>query len=98
VALGALCSHIRKHGFDMALRAHQALVHSAERKLGLVMIKFGNATNRFPSQRSVAISAWQIQRAVRTPRLRVHLRLPLRYTASDKEQKQIDQNGRDHPA
>jgi hypothetical protein len=83
VALGALRSHVRKYRLDMALRAHDALMHSAKGKLGLIMIKFGNAPDRLPSQRGVAIGAGQIQRAVRTPRLRVDLPLSLRYACRD---------------
>lgn len=84
VALSALRSHIRKYRLDMALRAHDALVHSAKGKLGLVVIEFGNAPDRLPSQRGVAIRAWQIQRAMRAPRLRIDLRLSLRHARRGK--------------
>jgi hypothetical protein len=50
VAFGALRSHIRKYGLDMTLGAHHALVHSAKGKLGLIVIKFGNAADWFPPQ------------------------------------------------
>lgn len=86
VAFGALRSHIGKHRLDMALRAHDALVHSAKGKLGLIVIEFGNAADRLPSERRMAIGAGQIQRAVRTACLRIHLRLPCNRHARGQQQ------------
>ena len=60
VALGALRPHVRKYRLDMTLGAHYPLMHSAQGKLGLIVIKFGNAPDRFPSKRCVAIRARQI--------------------------------------
>jgi hypothetical protein len=97
VALGALSSHIRKYGFDMALGAHNALVHAAQGELGLVVIEFGNAADRFPSQRRVAIGASEIQRSVRASGFGIALGLSRQKDVGWKENKQhVDQNGRNH--
>lgn len=60
VALGALRPHVGKHRLDMALRAHDSLVHAAQGKLGLVVIELGYAADWFPAQRGVAVRAGQI--------------------------------------
>jgi hypothetical protein len=97
VALGALSSHIRKYWFGMALGTHHALVHAAQGKLGLVVIEFGNAADRFPSQRRMAIGAKHVQRSVRASGLGITLRLPRQEDVGWKEHKQhVDQNGRNH--
>lgn len=75
VAIRTLRSHIGKYRLGMTLGAGNALVQTAERKLGLVMIELRNAANRFPSSRGVAILARKVQIAVRTSGVRVTLRL-----------------------
>ena len=97
VALGALSSHIRKYRFGMALRTHQALVHAAQGKLGLIVIEFGKAADRFPSQRRVAIGARQVQRSVRASGFRIDLCLSRQDDVGWKEHKQpVEQNCRNH--
>lgn len=77
VALRALRPDVRKHRLDVALRAHDALMHAAQGKACLVVIKLRHTANRFPAERCVTVRTWQIQRAVRTSGLCIHLCLPL---------------------
>ncbi len=96
VTLGALRTDIRKNRLDMALGTHHALVHAAQGKLGLIVIKLGNAANRLPPERGVAVGARQVQRSVWATGLRVHLCLPLDGCARRSEyEQQIDQDCRD---
>ncbi len=100
MALRALRSHVREHRLSVTLRAQHPLVHAAQRKFRQVVVKLGNAANRFPAQRGVTVRTRQIQRPVRAPRLRVHLPLSLSLGggAQRQKQKQIDQNGCDQVA
>jgi hypothetical protein len=66
MAVGALVSHIGKDHLDVAGRAGHALVHAAQRKLGGVVIEFGNGPDGPPSINGVAVLTGDIQRAVRT--------------------------------
>src|SRR5437763_5280024 len=55
MTVGALGSHIRKNRFGVALRTAHILVKATERKLGLVMIEFGNRADRLPALRCMTI-------------------------------------------
>jgi len=91
MACRALRTDIRKYRLDMALRAHNSLVHAAERKTGPVVIKLRICADRFPAVGSMTIRARQVQRSVRASRLRVDLSLPQgRCTRWSPHQKQID--------
>jgi hypothetical protein len=78
----------------MTLGAHHALVHPAQRKISLIVIKLGHATDWLPSQRRVTVRARHVERSMRTSRLRQHLSLPPGNAHRKPHEKQIDQNGR----
>ncbi len=77
VTILAVFPDIRKHRFDMALRALHFFVHPAKRILRLVVIELRNRTNRAPSRGRVAILARYGQSSVGAARaflLRIRVR------------------------
>ena len=75
VAVRALRSHIREHQLGVALGTGHALVHSAQRVLGRVVIEFRNSADRLPTAESVAVLAGNAKASVRAPRVRGGLHL-----------------------
>ena len=57
MAGGAFRSYIGKYRLGMAEGAVNIHVHSAQRKLGLIMIKFRNGADRLPSNGGMAVLA-----------------------------------------
>lgn len=68
VAVGALRAHVSKDHLGMALGASHTFMHTAQRKLGLVVIKLRHVADRLPTRRSVTILAGKIQTAMWTAR------------------------------
>lgn len=68
VAVRAFRARIAEHQVGVALAAGHSFVHSAQGKLGLVVIKLGNIANRLPGGEGVAVLAGEIQVAVGTAR------------------------------
>ncbi len=66
VAVGALVADVREHHLGVAGHAIDAFVHATERKLGLVVVEFGNRTDRLPPVNGVAVLAGNIEVTVRT--------------------------------
>ena len=65
VAIRAFRAGIAEHQVRVTLPAGDSFVHAAQRKLGLIVIKFGNAANRLPRGKGVAVLAGEIQVSVR---------------------------------
>jgi hypothetical protein len=55
MAVRALGPHVGKYWLGVALGAVHRLVHTPQGVLCLIVIKFGNRANRFPTHRSVAV-------------------------------------------
>jgi hypothetical protein len=68
VTILAVFSNIRKHRFNVALRALHFFVHPAKRIFRLVVIELRNWTNRAPPRGRVAILTRYGQRAMRAAR------------------------------
>lgn len=68
VAIRAFRAGIAEHQVRVTLPAGDPFVHAAQGKLGLVVIKFGNAAYRLPRGEGVAVLAGEIQIAVRAAR------------------------------
>jgi hypothetical protein len=66
VAILATCAHVAEHWFHMALRTCDVLVHSPQRIMSLIVIKFRNSADGFPAIRGVTILAGYVQVAMRT--------------------------------
>jgi len=97
VTICALTPHVGKYRFDMALRAGDLLMHTAQREAGLVVVELWHAADRLPSAKRVAVLAENIQVAVRAAGLGVRLRLSPRRRGRSKEQernKQINSDRR----
>lgn len=65
VAVSALGADITEHHLGVAVHAIDALVHPAQRKLGLIVIEFRDGSDRLPTVSRVAVLACDVQRAVR---------------------------------
>lgn len=76
VAIGAVCSCVRKHGLGMALGAGHSLMQATERVFSVVVIELRNCADGLPSRRGVAVLTGYIQVSVRTARGRRTARLP----------------------
>jgi hypothetical protein len=74
VAVCAFCAHVGEYQLGVALRARHALVHTAQRIAGLVVIELRHIADWFPSAESMAILAGDIQRPMRAARGGVVLR------------------------
>jgi hypothetical protein len=81
VAILATCAHIAEHWLHMALRTGDVLVHSPQRIMSLIVIKFRNGADRFPAIRGVAILAGYVQIAMRAVGSRSILIRPARERA-----------------
>lgn len=68
VTIGALVSHIGKNQACVALGTRNILMESAQWVTGLIVIKFGNITDWFPSRERMAVLARDVQRPVRAVR------------------------------
>jgi hypothetical protein len=69
MAVCAFLAHVRKHQFDVALRARHFFMHAPKRIARRIMLKFRDTADRFPTQRGVAIFARNIESsAVGIPR------------------------------
>ena len=68
VAILATLPDIGEDRFHVTLNTGHGLMHAAQRIPGLVVIKFGHGTDRFPSIRRMAVLAWEIQISVGTMR------------------------------
>lgn len=76
VTVGALPAHIGEDRLRVALRAGNALVHSAQGEARGVVIKFWNSPNRLPAFERVAVLARDAEWAVWAARRRLRLCLP----------------------
>ena len=97
VTIRALIAHVGKYRFDMALRAGDPLMHTAQREAGLVVVELWHVADRLPSTQRVAVLAGNIQVAVRAAAVGVRLGLsPSRSGGSKKKKrnKQIDSDRR----
>ena len=65
VAVGAFCAGVTEYEIGMAFAAGHALMHAAQRKPGLAMVKLGKAANWFPCGKGVAVLAGHGEIAVR---------------------------------
>ena len=90
MAVGALTPDIGEHHLGMAVYAVDALVQSAERELGLVVVELRHRTNGLPSVNGVAVLTSDIQVAVGAAGLLGRLR---RGSARGRRQQQPQ----DHP-
>src|SRR5271165_4619467 len=89
VAVGASLTYVGEDRLDVALGASYTLVHAAERVPRLAVIKLRDVADWFPCAEGVAILAGDIQRAMRTARVGVVLRLSHRGgTGGEKQQRQ----------
>jgi len=68
VAVLATLSDIAEHWLNVALGAGHRRVHAAQRVLRLIVIEFGNRSDRFPRTCRVAVLARDVQIAVRAMR------------------------------
>jgi len=64
VAILAASAHIAEHHLDVALDASHILVQAPQRITSLVVIEFGNRTDRLPPLRRVAVLTGNIQVAM----------------------------------
>ena len=74
MAVDAILADVCKYRLDMALRALDLFVHSAQGVFGFVVIEFRNGTYRFPTRRGMTVFAGYGQgtmRATRRPFLRL---------------------------
>jgi len=68
MAICAFLPYVSEHQFDMAPRARNLFMHSAQRITRLVVFKFRNAADRLPTKGRVAVFARNGQRrSVRIP-------------------------------
>ena len=65
VAIRAIFADIAEYRLDMALRAFHIFVHAAERIAGFVVVELGHSANGTPGCGTVAVFAWEGERAVR---------------------------------
>jgi hypothetical protein len=106
VAIRAFRAGVAEYQVSVALAARDSFVHAAQRKLGVIVIKFGNVANRLPRGKGMAVLTGEIQVSVRAARGGVSgaLRwrgvcLPLlghrcSRSAQQKPNRQIDQQSR----
>ena len=81
MAIGALAGHIAEHQLGVARHARHFFVHASQRIFRLIVIKLGNAADRFPSTEGVAVLARNVQWPMRAPgSLAALLRLRARST------------------
>ena len=66
VAIRTLLANVGEHRFGVALGASDGLVHSPQRKSGLVVIKFRNIADGLPTAKRMAVLARDIQWPVGT--------------------------------
>jgi hypothetical protein len=78
VAVGTLRTYVAENRLRMALNTIDAHVHATKRITGLVMIKFGDSADRFPTRLRMAIFARNRERPMRTARLRIRRTTALR--------------------
>jgi hypothetical protein len=80
----AIAPDAGKNGIDVAVLAAHIAVQATQRKTGLAVIELRLAANRPPCRDGVALLAGNLQRTVRTLRLRSGQRFPLRECAGGK--------------
>jgi len=68
VAIRALYAHVGKHQARMALRAADALVHSAQWVTRLVVVELDNIAERFPAAEGMAVFTRDVQVPMRAAR------------------------------
>ena len=95
VTVGALGTYVGEHRLRMALRTRHALVHATEGKLRQVMVELGNATDRLPPRRGMAVLARHVQVAVRAACVCVVLGLAHGRSAGAQQQQRNQQIKRD---
>ena len=78
MAVGAFLTDVRENWLQVALCAHYALVHAAQRIARLRVIKLGDIADRFPSSLGMTILTGNIQRPVWASRVAASLRLRAR--------------------
>lgn len=66
VTIGAILPDLGEHGFYMALRAGDLLMHAAQWIAGFIVIELGDCTDGPPARVGVAVRAGNRQWAVRT--------------------------------
>jgi hypothetical protein len=67
VAILTILAYLCEHGLDVALRAFNLFMHTAQGIFGLVVIKFRNRADGTPTRRGVAVFARDGKGSVRTP-------------------------------
>ena len=75
VAVRAPRARVAENQVRVALPAADPGVHPAQRKLGLVVVKFRNVANRLPGGKRMAVLAGQVEVAVRAARAGISLTL-----------------------
>ena len=75
LAVGALLADIAEDGLGVALGAAHALMHTAQRIFGCVVIEFRNSADRLPAAEGMTVLAGDAKAPVRTARVRGRLRL-----------------------
>ncbi len=100
VAVRAFDADIGEYHPGVTLRAGHALMHSAEGKPSLIMIKLGHHADRLPTGRRVAVLAGQVQISVRAVRFVRLLLRGLRRTRREQQEScdEVDENGRSQSA
>jgi hypothetical protein len=66
VAVSAFVAHVAEHGIAVALNAGNVLVQAAQGVPGFAMVELGDAADRFPSRKRVAVLAGDVQITVGT--------------------------------
>jgi hypothetical protein len=64
VAILAALSDVSEDRFHVTLNTGHGLMHAAQRVPGLVVIKFGHCTDRFPGVRRVTVLAREVEISV----------------------------------
>lgn len=67
MTIRALCPNIAEHQFEVAEPAVHFPVHSPQREMCLVVIKFGKASDGLPTRERVTVLTTDVQWAVRIP-------------------------------
>jgi hypothetical protein len=62
MAIRAFLAHVRKHEFDVALRASHFFMHAPKRVARAVVLEFRDAADGLPTQRGMAVFARNVQR------------------------------------
>lgn len=86
VAVSTLVSYVAEHGIAVTLHTRDVPVHASQRIACAVVVELGDATDRLPTGKCVAVLAGDVQVAMRTARGGHGGSLLVRLSSADRRQ------------